>query len=107
MQDSRWCAALIRSVTISLSGSTRPFVLGTQVPGSPGFTFGGDGHQNNMMQPAGLLETDKGFFAASYDFSDVLTGYVRLNAARSHNNMRILSDNRSGAAALTLFHNQA
>ncbi|MBK7162949.1 MAG: TonB-dependent receptor [Sphingomonadales bacterium] len=100
-------AAPLAGLVFQPGGSTRPFVLGTQVPGSPGFTFGGDGHQNNMMQPAGLLETDKGFFAASYDFSDVLTGYVRLNAARSHNNMRILSDNRSGAAAFTIFRNNA
>jgi len=59
------------------------------------------------MQPAGLLRTEKGYFRASYDFTDNLTGYVRLNAALSHNNMRILSDNRSAAAAYTIFRNNA
>lgn len=100
-------AAPLAGLVFLPGGATRPFVLGTAVPGSPGFYIGGDGHQNNMMQPAGLLETDKGFVAATYDFNDKLTGYVRLNAARSHNNMRILSDNRSGAAAFTIFRNNA
>jgi outer membrane receptor protein involved in Fe transport len=88
-------------------GGTTPFVLGAPVAGSPAFTVGGDGHQNNMMQPAGLLRTEKGYFRASYDFTDNLTGYVRLNAALSRNNMRILSDNRSAAAAYTIFRNNA
>ncbi len=88
-------------------GALTPFVIGTPVTGSPAFAIGGDGHQNNMMQPAGLLSTDKGYFRATYDFSESLTAYVRLNAARSHNNMRILSDNRSAAAAYTIFRNNA
>lgn len=88
-------------------GATTPFVLGTPVAGSPAFAIGGDGHQNNMMQPAGLLRTEKGYFRASYDFTDSLTGYVRANAALSHNNMRILSDNRSAQASYTIFRNNA
>lgn len=88
-------------------GATTPFVLGTPVAGSPAFAIGGDGHQNNMMQPAGLLETQKAFFRTSYDFTDSLTGYVRANAGLSHNNMRILSDNRSAQASYTIFRNNA
>lgn len=88
-------------------GATTPFIFGSAINGSPAFTVGGDGHQNNMMQPAGLLRTEKGYFRASYDFTDSLTGYVRVNAALSHNNMRILSDNRSGAASYTIFRNNA
>lgn len=88
-------------------GGTTPFVMGTPVAGSPAFAIGGDGHQNNMMQPAGLLRTDKAYFRASYDFTDSLTGYFRVNAGISHNNMRILSDNRSAAASYTIFRNNA
>lgn len=88
-------------------GSTTPFVFGAAIPGSPAFRIGGDGFRNNAMQPAGSLETEKLYSRLTYDLSDKVTAFVRLNAAQSLNHMRILSDNRSAATAYTIFRNNA
>ena len=88
-------------------GSTRAFVIGTPVAGSPAFAVGGDGFRNNAMQPAGSLKTDKVYARLSYDLTDNVTVFARLNAAQSFNHMRILSDNRSATASYTIFRNNA
>ncbi|MFZ5745981.1 MAG: TonB-dependent receptor domain-containing protein [Pseudomonadota bacterium] len=88
-------------------GATTNFIIGTPVAGSPAFAVGGDGFRNNAMQPAGSLRTEKLYSRLSYDLTDNLTAYVRLNAAQSFNHMRILSDNRSAAASYTIFRNNA
>lgn len=88
-------------------GSTRNFIIGTPITGSAGFAYGGDGFRNNEMQPAGLLETDKLYSKLTFDFTDATSGYVRFNATKSHNHMRILSDNRSTAASYTIYRDNA
>lgn len=88
-------------------GGTRTFVIGTPIAGSPAFTIGGDGFRNNKMQPAGSLRAEKLFARLSYDLTDGLTAFVRVNAAQSFNHMNILSDNRSAQASYTIFRNNA
>lgn len=87
--------------------STKQFAFGTPVPGSPSANIGGDGISYNKMQPAGLLNTHKIFSKLTYDLQDGLTLYARLMASRSHNAMRILSDNRAATLAYTIFRDNA
>ena len=89
------------------NGQTRQFVFVTAIPGSPSATVGGDGIIYNKMQPAGLLETDKFYSRLTYDFNENLSGFVRVIATKSHNHMRILSDNRSATTAYTIFRDNA
>lgn len=88
-------------------GSTTPFVFGTAIPGSPAYTIGGDGIENNLAQPAGSLRTEKLYARLSYDLADNVTAFVRVNAGQSTNRMRVLADNRQRGTAFTIFNDNA
>lgn len=88
-------------------GAASAFQFGTAIPGSPAFSVGGDGILNNLADPAQSLETQKIYSRLSYDFSDNLTAYVRVNAGVSKTEGDVLADHRSGAAAYTIFRNNA
>lgn len=89
------------------NGSTAPFAFGTAIPGSPAYTIGGDGIENNLAQPAGSLRTEKLYARLSYDVSDGITAFVRVNAGQSKNQMRVLADNRQRGTAFTIFDDNA
>jgi len=88
-------------------GGTAPFVLGTPIPGSPAFFLGGDGFQNNLADPAQALRTSRLYTRFSYDFSDSITGWIRLNAGKSRTQGDILADNRQSTVAYTIFRDNA
>jgi outer membrane receptor protein involved in Fe transport len=84
-------------------GATAPFVFGTPVTGSPGFFLGGDGILNNLADPAEALRTDHVYSRLSYDLTDNLTAWVRVNAGRSRTHGDVLADNRQTTVAYTIF----
>ena len=84
-------------------GVPAPFVFGTQVPGSPVFFFGGDGILNNLADPAQSLRADRLYGRLSFDFTDRLTGWIRVNAGESRTWGDVLADNRQAGVAYTIF----
>ena len=88
-------------------GSTTAFQFGTPIAGSPRYTVGGDGIQNNLAQPSAALTTQKLYARFSYDVTNSITAYVRLNAGESGTKGRVLADNRQRGTAFTIFSDNA
>jgi outer membrane receptor protein involved in Fe transport len=89
------------------NGATSPFTFGTAIPGSPNFTVGGDGHLNNLADPAQALETQHAYVNLGYDFSDSLTATLRVNAGRSRNHGDVLASAAQTTATMRIFRDNA
>ena len=89
------------------NGTTTPFTFGAAIPGSANFTIGGDGHLNNLADPLQSLQTDHAYVRVSYDVTDAVTAYLRVNAGRSRNVGDVLANSAQGTASLTIFRENA
>jgi outer membrane receptor protein involved in Fe transport len=88
-------------------GTTAPFTFGTPIPGSPGFYIGGDGILNNLADPAQALRADRLYGRLSYDLTDDITAWIRINAGESRTRGDVLADNRQTTTAYTIFRENA
>jgi len=88
-------------------GGTAPFVFGTPIAGSPGFYIGGDGILNNLADPAQALRADRLYGRLSYDVTNDLTAWVRVNAGESRTRGDVLADNRQTTTAYTIYRENA
>ncbi len=89
------------------AGATRQFQFGTPVAGSPNFYQGGDGFFYGFIQPLADLRTDKLYSRVSYDLTDTLEAFLRVNAAESHSTQFNFENNQRGANAVTIFRENA
>ena len=88
-------------------GGSRPFVFGTPIPGITPVALGGDGYVYGPSSALAELRTDKFYTLLNYDFSDTVSAYARINAAESATFQFPLQNSQSGAAAYTIFRENA